>query len=436
MAYGLTGTLRDSCRTPWMAALLRQCTGHTMTAESVLGRMKAAQKKRHTGNDPGAKAIVNAKMSKVLDMEAKMSPAEREVVDLLLRQKLEHFELWDDTNQAAADAAEAERALRDMEKRTKAAARGYANAKVYHACSLLPAKDIAGDLKQKEIGAVGVFDEQMKIITVGYGHKDLAFRPRPLKKDLEICQDCCPGCGAEWGDVSNHRQKHIVWAHSKVDDRGGKPDEPPLPMVTIGNRPPVIDTDQSRNPITKFEAEVMRLAQNMVDTGKVVAEVEMVGAGAAHAIDETLVGKIIQYSANISRNKGDKCTERYTYTGRVARFNGDAVLKIKNPAYKMAVAKRRRSKSKSKGRSRGSVTAVPVPQYLEEHCPSVCVQWFDQGEGASAVFLKAEKYNMAKVVDGWVVVDETKPYNEDSRTTLEKLKQEAMEADLLFHINM
>ena len=49
----------------------------------------------------------------------------------------------------------------------------------------------------------------------------------------------------------------------------------------------------------------------------------------------------------------------------------------------------------------------------------------------------ADKYNRAKVVDGWVVIDEEKPlYDEDSKSVLEKLKQRALDAAFLWDINM
>ena len=396
--------------------------------------MKATQVKRFMGSDAGGKAIVNAKVSKVLEMEARMSHQERLVVDKFVRTKLEHFALFDDKNQKMADAAEATRALRDMEKQTKAAAKEYANAKVYYDCELLPAKSVAEDLKQKEIGAVGVFDEQMKILTVGYGMKDVAFRPKPLKKQQDLCQDCCTCCGASWDDVSAHRQKHIVWAHGKLAERG-KPDEPPLPMVHMNGRPPVIDIDQTKNPLTKFEVEVMNIAKGLVEKGKVKATVEMVGIKAAHAIDNTLVGKVIQYSMKIARTKKDKCTERYTFTGKVLSYNGDSVIKTKNPAYSAAVSRRRgRGKKATKGKGAANV----IPQYISTPCPSVLVQWFEDNETASSVFLVADKYNRAKVVDGWVVVEQDSKdlIDDDSWSTIDKLKQEALEASLLYDINM
>ena len=45
----------------------------------------------------------------------------------------------------------------------------------------------------------------------------------------------------------------------------------------LNGRPPVINEDQDRNPITTFEAEVKQQAKAMVDSGKVKASVEMVG---------------------------------------------------------------------------------------------------------------------------------------------------------------
>ena len=119
------------------------------------------------------------------------------------------------------------------------------------------------------------------------------------------------------------------------------------------------------------------------------------------------------------------------YTGKVLRYDPDSVIRTKNPQHTQAAARKRRGRGKAKA-------ALP-PAYVETHCPSVFVQWYDAGEAASSVFLVAGKYNRPKVVDGWVVVEEDTDkglYDEDSRTTLEKLKQEAMEAAFLYDINM
>ena len=53
------------------------------------------------------------------------------------------------------------------------------------------------------------------------------------------------------------------------------------------------------------------------------------------------------------------------------------------------------------------------------------------------MFLVADKYNRGKVIDGWVVVEKNKLVDsEDSMTTLERLKQEALEKTFLCDINM
>ena len=335
----------------WLKDVLGGATSHTMRIEGSLAVEKHTRKFMGTASDAGVKASCSSRLNRPFEMVddwMSMSPKIMELLDPFFRKQLSEMKTYDQLSQAKCDASEATRKLRSMEKETHAAAKVWANARVWYECALLDVAIVVKDLRANEVGIVGVFLEQISIVVVGYGFTDLAYhQTAPLvEKERAIA---CPVCGYNYvaspcrDDYLNHRVKHIKAVHTKLRDRGGKPDACPDPQLKVC-RLCVIDEDQSVNPIDELQREQGKKATALVESGRVKATIERVGEAVAPEVNDALIGRTLQYVCTINQ-KGSKKTERYAYAGRILSMTvHDFIL---TPPDKLSQSKRQNDKKKS-----------------------------------------------------------------------------------------
>ena len=159
---------------------------------------------------------------------------------------------------------------------------------------------------------VGVFQEQMNIVVMGYRFADLAYYETPplVEKERAVA---CPVCGYGYmvspskDDYMKHRVKHIKAVHQKLLEKGGKPATCPDPQLKVC-RLCVIDEDQTVNPIGELQREQGKKATAMVESGRIKAPVERVEEAVALEVNDALIGRaiLIQYVCTVFQKESKK----------------------------------------------------------------------------------------------------------------------------------
>jgi hypothetical protein len=395
-AHGIGGSLREECRTEEQKRILDRVSHNSMLSERTLASMKQVSKIMATGSHAGKAARVNARMSRFWGDYDDMSAEEQGVLDSLMQRFLRKLKEFDRSSRQLADAETAARAQRHWQKQMEELAREHANRLVLFKVELWEVKEVdrklqvlveevvqgKGKAKARKTQRVWrdrnkwagpesqarLLCEQMEAVVVGHSQADLAC---PKGE----CSDDCK-CGAKRGDCYlDHLKMHVKYALKEIRRRWqdkrlfpeGKPTKPALPTFTLGNRPPTLNDDQGSNPIDEQERELERRAVQLVDDGKVKAEIALFADMTIPEINDALVGEDIAYRG-MWHFPGRKNRMAYTYDATIL-----------------------------------SVNLHPMPG--EKQLPSVVVRWHIEGQEnvQPVVFLDLDMYHEMDQVGGWSV---------------------------------
>ena len=402
------GSLRVECRTAWQAEVLDWVSASSMHSESTFGVMKQVAAIMQTGSQAGKAARVNARLSKIWEVWDRLSDLEKFVAFRRLPELRRQLREHDTLMQKRHDAAAARRAERHVDAVCKAAAEEYANAREYYKCDVWKASKVDAELKQLEFkySRIAAMVEQMQILVVGYGYKQLAMQKNARADDAAHCGHCC----AAFDDYPAHLEAHLKWALAECEKLGGKPKGgPPHPQLTI-KPPPILAEDQSQNPLDKYIKVVVERAVEWVEKKKVKATVAHLLTLEKPEVNKELVGKDIEMVHRVwLKTKAGNVSKRsqlYSYYGTVLSVNMHTAT------------------SKKKGSK-------------EEIVPTARVQWHEEGEPKTSVVLDIDKYHEG-CEHGWVVVDdgdESDPVEAVEKTIAEFHEQAKQAQMLLFSLN-
>ena len=212
-------------------------------------------------------------------------------------------------------------------------------------------------------------EEQITIILVGGG-----FGSDPALKFKKTGVHCCDYCGAELKDKVKHATVHLKKL-IKLVAKQGWPKEAPAPVITL-TPPPILNKDQSENPVYKAIVMLQQRAVALVTTGRVEADIIALKDFKMPDVDASLVGRVMNYWFMVTK-PGRKQARKYAYTGIIK----EAITRVETV--------------------RGEEVTVMT---------AIC-EWTEAGDGmeagehCSSVILLPQKYGMDSK-DGWFVHDE------------------------------
>jgi hypothetical protein len=176
------------------------------------------------------------------------------------------FALWADSAGTAVAASLMRRTLRAQEKECDDAAQEFANAQILYMCEVYSVAvirkhhDELGSFKRQKI----FLDDQLAIMTTGWGYSDLAL----LKHRNNT--DPCSVCDSRESDRRLHLLEHVLKVRVRVEERGGKPPAPPHATIFLRALPPVLTAgapvDPKCNPIFNYNKKVEERAERRVQS--------------------------------------------------------------------------------------------------------------------------------------------------------------------------
>ena len=212
--------------------------------------------------------------------------------------------------------AEVDRKERQQRAAVSAAAKTYAIAQALHSFELWSVPQLTRELRALKFKyqRQDALEQQLAIMVTGYGYSDFAFAP---KKDDAFCSFC----GTDIGACSRleHLEKHVKQAIS-VTQRCGKPVAAPLPDVCIKQAcfAPVLDENQENNPLYEVMSKLSAEAKAMAPKIAVAIAPVILGGTQAPALDQKLVGMVIEYVFRICEaGARKKKSQLYTYQGYI-----------------------------------------------------------------------------------------------------------------------
>jgi hypothetical protein len=424
MKHGLTGELRRENETPWEREILDASDHTSILCEGTFGTMSARRiASGRAMSYARESAQVNAAMSNPWKVEREMMAEERVVLNMLAHKRpvVRKLAAWGVATKTAVASSTMRRTLRAQEKECDDAAQEYADAMVLwlcDACSVEEIKQHFGDLKFA--GPQAKFlQEQLRILTVGWGYKDLALvRHRNNSDACKVCGSCEP-------DKLKHQLQHLLTVRRRVEDRGGKPSVAPPPKIYLAVLPPALcstPVDPDTNSIFKYKAEVEARAKKKVDTGRTKARIvrlEDLENEPVPEFNDELVGHEVQYACKVLPAAGAKWVQKL-YTGVILSASQHTLVPSA-PALKAA----KKGKKGKKGKGRATGKAEPPMKYL----PSARVKWHTHSENGSveSIFLDPELFNKPKRDGGWYIDMEEEVY--EGGGVLDELEEKAIQAE-------
>jgi hypothetical protein len=252
---------------------------------------------------------------------------------------------------------------------------------------------------------IELIEEQMQIITIGWGHKDLAY-----KKNGSGCR--CDMCGFKWklgaAGEHEHRINHLKEALEEAWNRG-RPEEPPLPVLTLKCKAPVVISTSPQEDgdaiMSKVMKDISKRAAKRVKAGKVRSNIVLLSEQQMPKCVRELKGRRIEYRCMIHRNADSTRREKYTYTGVVqsVQVRGSTKTNTVNGTTEWAV---------------GSVA-------------SAIIAWDEADEEPSGIFLVPKLYGSDKEF-GWLVLTGDEPGGDCELSVLEEHQQARIKAELTF----
>jgi hypothetical protein len=381
----LNGELQLSCRTQGFKEIMDWCYQNTMRAESTFGTTAQVSVALHTGSHGAKAARVNARLSDPWSVWDKLSEKERYCLMRNMPSFRRDVAQYDKLMQSMHDAAAARRANRAADAVCDKAAKQYAQALVWHGVELHTAATIKKELKKMKFKneRVAYMKEQLSIMVLGYGYDELRWQERKRKSD----SDHCGCCGAAFADKEKHLLEHLLHALQKYKSLGGKPKDPPLPVISLKKMPVTLNASQENNPMLKRIEAMKARAARWVATGKVTADVANLANLALPEMTAALEGKDIEMVIKCRRFKADgqlkKNDENYTYYGTIEDVEMNIIRGTGKRATRMTRA---------------------------------LVRWDEEGQTCDWVWLDLKKYHEAGV-GGWVLVEDgwtDDPVSQDS----------------------
>jgi hypothetical protein len=228
MKHGLTGELRRENETLWEREILDASDHTSILCEGTFGTMKL-KRKRTGGSMSYAResAQVNAAMSNPWKVERAMMAEERVVLNMLANRRpvVKKLAAWALATTTAVASSTMRRALRAQEKQCNEAAQEYADSLVLWECEACSLEEIQEEFDAIQFASpqAKFLHEQLRILTIGWGYKDLALLRHHNNSDpCSVCDSCEP-------DKLKHQLAHLLEVRRRVEARGGKPSVAPPP---------------------------------------------------------------------------------------------------------------------------------------------------------------------------------------------------------------
>ena len=314
----LGGELGAGNRCSWQGDKLRGAALNTNGVESCNGASKYVRARLVTGSHNRIVASMLARRAGMWErwdlLDDKMKGAAHAALPSL-RPIVKEF-----TDQCFAlnEAAELDRKQRQQKAAVQAAAKKYALALALHDMELWR----AGSFK-KRLGAFRfkyektiALEQQLDIITTGYGYSDCAFKHK--KADAY-----CTHCGTDLSTCTKfeHLEEHVKSAVRYVGKPGrGKPGAAPPPVLCVKekNFAPVLDDDQSKNPLHAALAQLGEEAKRIAPRLGITVCPQIAEGTPAPTLGAGLVGLVIEYVFRIAEPRArKKKSQLYTYQGRI-----------------------------------------------------------------------------------------------------------------------
>ena len=364
----LEGSMRLGCRTEAKAQYHHDTTHHSIKNEGTFGVRDAVAAAMAMGSDARHMARTNARASDPMSTYWKASLAERRAVWRTTHTFEPTMLAFDKLAQYMHDKNVYARAMRAVSKLCHEAAVQYANAIVYHRLKRWKKSDIDGELvglrKPQQLAQLM---EQIDIILIGGG-----FNIDPARVFKQKGVNCCGYCGESYTDKVKHAVNHLKKLIGLVA-REGWPSEAPHPTITL-IPPPILNRDQSKNPVYAAIVLLQKKAVALVLSGKVEADIVVLKECKMPKVNASLVGCVMNYTFMI-KEPGQRNSKKKTYTGIIKQ----------------------------------AVTRVETARRTEVEVMTAVVEWteagdgMDAGEHASGVILLSSKYGKCDERDGWFV---------------------------------
>ena len=353
--------------------------------------MKYVAEQMKSGSIARRAARVNCRLNNCWATLDNFTPEELEVAIVFTNTLEATFNEHDKDSQNKQAHAMLRRRFRQEEKVCNEAAQKYADALVFYTCELWSFREVDSALEGLWMYEMReLLEEQIAIIVVGYGFEDLAFKKTGC--------GYCSVCGHEFGGRQvDHLTVHLKKAISVVSERG-KPAAAHLPKITVKRVPPVLDKDQSTNPLVGVHvAKVEQKAVRRVRRGKVTSTINKLSAMTTPEVNAELVGKVIEHTVEcVAAKKSGKGTKKSL--GCFAGVIKSVDLHTPLPS-KQATKAKARQNAKGKAKRRAAVAPAET-LYL----PSAWVQWEAKKlYPPSRIFLNLSLYHQ-RVHDGWLIL--------------------------------
>ena len=312
------------------------------------------------------------------------------------------------------------RTLRAQEKECDDAAQEFANAQILYTCEVYSVAvirkhhDELGSFKRQKM----FLDDQLTIMTTGWGYSDLA-----LLKHWNNT-DPCSVCDSRESDRRLHLLEHVLKVRARVEERGGKPPAPPHATIFLRALPPVLTgapVDPKCNPIFNYNKKVEERAERRVQSGQKQASItppDELEQQPLPAMDDGLIGREVQYMCK-TQLPGETTWKMTRYLGVILSVSRHEL--VPTPA---ACATAKKGK---KGKRKGKSVAEPPKKYL----PSVRAKWITQHENGrvESVFLDPARFNRPSAVEfGWYIDMDHKEDEDEAVGLLADLEDKAIKA--------
>lgn len=304
------------CRAGWRGSKLEGASFDTARVESNNGAVKQIMAKKQTASHS---RIASNVLASNADLWGRWDAVSLQLQSAMLaavpalRLVADEFTV---TCKELNAAAETERKGRQQTAAVRAAAQKYAVAQALHSFELWSVPKLGRELQARKFKyqKLEALEQQLQIVTTGYGYSECAVSHK--KSDV-----FCAFCGTNVRDSSKlqHLEEHAK-AAIRFASKRGKPAEAPLPDVCTkhGTIAPVLDEDQSTNPMHKVLAQLSEEAKAMAPKIAVAVAPVLSAGASAPVFGKALVGMVVEYVFRIAEpGARRKKSQLYTYQGYI-----------------------------------------------------------------------------------------------------------------------
>ena len=304
------------CRAGWRGSKLEGASFDTARVESNNGAVKQIMAKKQTASHSRIASNVLASNADLWGRWDAVSPKLQSAMLAAvpaLRLVADEFTA---TCKVLNAAAETERKGRQQKAAVRAAAQKYAVAQALYSFELWPVAKLGRELQARKFKyqKLEALEQQLQIVTTGYGFSECAVSH---KKSDVFCAFC--GTNVRGSSKLQHLEEHAKAAIRFASERG-KPAGAPLPDVCTkhGTIAPVLDEDQSTNPMHKVLAQLSEEAKAMAPKIAVAVAPVLSAGASAPVFGKALVGMVVEYVFRIAEpGARRKKSQLYTYQGYI-----------------------------------------------------------------------------------------------------------------------